>query len=289
MKYQFIEENREAHSVEMMANLLGVHRSGYYAWRNRQESDRDQYDKQLVKETEVIQLENRYCYGSPRVTEALAARGFVAGHNKIARLMKENGLGAKKRKSFRITTQSKKGQYIAPNLLERNFSADSANQVWVSDITYVLTVEGWLYLCVILDLHSRRVVGWSMGERIDAQLVCKALLMAIVSRRPPHGLLFHSDRGSQYASKQFLGIIKRNGFRQSMSRKGNCWDNACSESFFGSFKNELIGDYIYRTREEARSEIFNYIEVFYNRKRLHSYLGYLSPESFENQSCRMAS
>lgn len=289
MKFKFIDENREAHSVELMANTLGVDRSGYYAWKERQECAHDKYDQELVKEARIIQLEMKHRYGSPRMTEALAARGFAAGHNRVARLMKENALGAKKRKSFRITTESKKGQYIAPNRLDRNFAVDSVNQVWVSDITYIQTVEGWMYLCVVLDLHSRRVVGWSMGEKIDAQLVCKALLMAIVGRWPPRGLLFHSDRGCQYASKQFLEILNGYGFRQSMSRKGNCWDNACAESFFGSLKTELIGNYIYRSREEARAEIFNYVEVFYNRKRLHSYLGYLSPVNFENQGCRMAS
>jgi putative transposase len=280
--------NRTGHN-QMMANALGVHRSGYYAWENRQESAHDQYDKQLIKEAQIIQLETKHRYGSPRVKEALAARGFVAGHNRVVRILKENGLGARKRKSFRVTTQSKKGQYIARNVLERRFTASSPNKVWVSDITYILTADGWLYLCVVLDLYSRRVVGWSMNNRIDTELVCKALLMAIIARQPPLGLLFHSDRGCQYASKEFRRILKEYKLRQSMSRKGNCWDNACSESFFSSLKTELIGGYIFRTREEARAEIFNYVEVFYNKHRLHSYLGYLSPISFEYQSYRVAS
>ena len=202
--------------------------------------------------------------------------------------MRENALGARAKRRFVLTTRSGKGQEVAENLLERNFEAPAANRVWASDITYVATSEGWMYLCTVLDLYSRRVVGWSLSISLGTELVLAAVAMAVIRRRPPRGLMFHSDRGVQYTSDQFPGIAKGYGFIQSMSRRGGCWDNACAETFFKTLKAELIRGKIYRSREEAREAIFEYVEVFYNRKRLHSYLGYLTPTEYEDLGERTA-
>lgn len=289
MIYSFIAENQDRHRVGMMAKAFKVTRSGYYAWNKKGESPRQIYDQKLIEQILTVQGEVRHSYGSPRMTNELKERGIRAGHNRIARLMKKHGIGAHRSKKFRITTRSKEGQINSKNLLNRNFTVKAKNRVWVSDITYVLTAEGWLYLCTVLDLYSRRIVGWAMDTRLDAQLVINALEMAVITRRPPRGLLFHSDRGCQYASKKFRSVLKKYGMIQSMSRRGNCWDNACAESFFSSLKLELANAYVYRSRSEARTEIFDYIEVFYNRKRLHSTLGYMSPEKFEQREFRRAS
>jgi transposase InsO family protein len=235
----------------------------------------------LVEQVRQIQGEVQHRYGSPRLTEELARRGLRVGHNRVARVIAKHGLGAIRKKPFRVTTKSAKGQWVAENLLARQFTVSNPNQVWVSDITYVATAEGWLYLAIVLDLCSRRVVGWSMGTRVDSELVLGALRMALLQRRPPRGLLFHSDRGSQYASRAFRSAATRSGIQQSMSRKGDCWDNACAESFFKSLKAELIGRHIYASRDEAQAAIFEYVEVFYNRKRLHSSLDYLTPTEYE--------
>jgi putative transposase len=289
MIYGFIAEHHDRHRVGMMASTFKVTRSGYYAWKSKGTSTRQAYDQKLVEQILTVQGEVRHSYGSPRMTNELKDRGISAGHNRIARLMKKHGIGALRRKKFRITTRSKDDQVNSKNLLNRHFTAKAKNEAWVSDITYVLTAEGWLYLCTVLDLYSRRLVGWAMDNRLEAQLAIDALQMAIVTRRPSQGLLFHSDRGCQYASKKFRAVLKKHGIRQSMSRRGNCWDNACAESFFSSLKLELSYDYVYRTRSEARSEIFDYIEVFYNRKRLHSTLGYMSPERFEQREFQRVS
>jgi transposase InsO family protein len=213
----------------------------------------------------------------------------VVNHKRVSRLIAANGLGARRKKQFLIITKSKKGQWIAENILNRQFSVSSPNRAWVSDITYIATAEGWLYLAVVLDLYSRRVFGWSMDRRIDSQFVLQALSMAAIGREPPQGLIFHSDRGFQYASQNVRNAISSYGMRQSMSRKGNCWDNACAEAFFNSLKSELIGKHIFQSRSEAQSAIFEYIEIFYNGVRLHSTLDYLSPNEYEKQLNRMAS
>jgi putative transposase len=283
MKYQFIAEHRGTHSVEMMAKVLKVRRSGFYAWCKRVPSSRKLAETELVAQLRHIQTEMKHRYGSPRLTRELAARGTQVGHNRVARLIAKHGLYAVRKKQFRITTKSSKGQWVAENLLDRQFSVAAPNAAWVSDITYIATAEGWLYLAIVLDLCSRRVVGWSMGARIDAQLVLEALMMALTRRQPPRGLIFHSDRGCQYASRMFRKATARWAIRQSMSRKGNCWDNACAESFFKTLKVELIGKYIYASRSEAKSAIFEYVEVFYNRKRLHSTLDYHSPADYEQR------
>jgi len=281
MKYGFMVEHRGEHRVEMMAETLGVTRSGFYAWLHRGEAPRRAADGQVRELIEGIQREMKYCYGSPRMTEELRRRGQAVGHNRVARLMRQGQLGARRRKAYRVTTQSNHAHPVAENLLVRQFTARAANRVWVSDITYIPTAEGWMYLCVVLDLYSRRVVGWSMGQSLGVELALRALLMAVMSRRPPRGLVLHSDRGVQYCAGVFRRHAKDHGIRQSMSRKGDCWDNACAEAFFASLKTELIGDRIFVSREEARRELFEYIEVFYNRRRLHSYLGYLTPHEFE--------
>ena len=198
--------------------------------------------------------------------------------------MREGLLGARRRKAYRVTTRSNHSHPVAENVLGRQFSVAAANRVWVSDITYIATAEGWMYLCVVLDLYSRRVVGWSMGRSLGVELAVNALLMAVLHRRPPRNMLFHSDRGVQCCAHAFRRHLRDHGIRQSMSRKGDCWDNACAETFFASLKSELIGDRVFITREQARREIFEYIEVFYNRRRLHSYLGYLTPHEFESSS-----
>jgi len=223
------------------------------------------------------------------LTKELGFRGWHVGHNQVARVIAKYGLGAVRKKQFRVTTKSAKGQWVAQNILARQFKVQVPNHSWVSDITYVATAEGWLYLAVVLDLCSRRVVGWSMGTRLDVQLVLRAFMMAVMRRRPPRGLIFHSDRGSQYASQAFRKTLGHWGMQQSMSRKGDCWDNACAESFFNTLKVELIGKTIYASRRDAQSAIFEYMEVFYNRKRLHSTLGYLSPDAYEQRLEKLAS
>jgi putative transposase len=284
MKYRFMKEHRGTHSVEMMAKVLGVKRSGYYAWVSRGESAHDRRDGELTEEIREVQQEMKYRYGSPRMTVELQRRGCRVGHNRVARLMRENRLGARRRKSYRVTTKSNHGLPVEENLVQRRFWVPAVNRVWVTDISYIPTVEGWMYLCVILDLYSRRVVGWSMERGLATELALKALMMALLRRRPPRGIMVHSDRGVQYCSHAFRRVLKAWGIRQSMSRKGDCWDNACAETFFSTLKTELIGDRIFKTREQIRREIFEYIEVFYNRRRLHSYLGYRTPAEYENSS-----
>ena len=290
MKFRFIEDHQGAHSVGKMAKVLKISRSGYYAWRCRPLSERDQAQKQLKEEISVIQEYVKYRYGSPRVTEELKRRGYRVGHNRIARTMRENGLDRRPRKRFRSTTDSNHGLKVAGDLLKREFSVSSRNVAWLSDISYIATAEGWLYLCVVIDLYSRKVVGWSMSTRLKTDLVLQALMMALVRRKPPEGMIFHSDRGSQYCSHAFRRRLKRYRLRQSMSRKGDCWDNAPAESFFKTLKSELCGHQAFQSRRAARVAIFEYIEVFYNRVRLHSTLGYMTPSEYERcESQKLAS
>ncbi len=282
MKYQFMEQQRRYHRVEMMARVLEVSRGGYYAWRKREPSHRAQEDEKLVEQMRDIQ-ENvaKYRYGSPRITRELQRLGHAVGHNRVARLQRANGLNARPRKKFRVTTISGHKHEASPNVVNREFRPERPNQVWVSDATYIATAEGWLYLFVIIDLYSRRVVGWAMSKSLGAATLLQAFWMAVARRGAPEGLIFHSDRGVQYASTKFRNVLRTKRFIQSMSRKGNCWDNACAESFFKSLKSELIGTTIFESRETAIQAIFEYIEVFYNRIRLHSTLGYRSPVEYE--------
>lgn len=282
MKYQFMHDQRRFHCVEKMARVLEVSRSGYYAWLRREPSRRDREGAELVEQIRDIQENTaKFRYGSPRITRELMKRGFRVGHNRVARLMRANGLNARPRKKFRVTTMSAHKHPAAPNLLNREFRPERANVAWASDITYIATGEGWLYLCVVIDLYSRRVIGWAMSKSLSADIVLSAFWMAVKGRKAPSGVIFHSDRGVQYASKRFRRVLRGRRFRQSMSRRGNCWDNACVESFFKTLKTELIGKTIYPSRKAAERAIFEYIEVFYNRVRTHSTLGYLTPEEFE--------
>jgi transposase InsO family protein len=276
-----MKEHSKEYSIEKMAQVLGVSKSGYYSWLKRPESKRSLENKKLLEDIKKIHEESRRTYGSPRVHKALLKKGLKCSIKRVARLMCENNIRSKVRKKFKATTNSKHSNPVAPNLLDRNFIVQAPDKVWVSDITYIYTNEGWLYLCIIVDLYSRKVIGWSMGCRIDTKLVKRSFLMALINRNYPKGVLFHSDRGVQYTSKAFQSVLEKSKYVCSMSRKGNCWDNACAESFFHTLKTEEVYHKKYKTRIEAKRSIFEYIEVFYNRKRIHSFLGDMSPEEYE--------
>lgn len=264
-----------------MTQVLKISKSRYYSRLKIGPSRHDLQDQELFEIIKEIFKVNRGNYGSPRVYDDLKKRGIKCSRKRVARLMRENGLKARIKRRFKSTTDSKHDFPIAPNLLERNFIVEDANKCWVSDITYVSTYEGWLYLCIILDLFSRKAVGWSMADHLRAELAIDALDMAVAHRNPLKGLIFHSDRGVQYASSDFRDKTNAYGIIQSMSRKGNCWDNACAESFFSTLKIEEVFQRKYKTRAEARQCIFEYIAVYYNRQRSHSFLDYLSPVEYE--------
>lgn len=264
-----------------MCEVLRVSRSGYYLWLDRPESERSKLNRALLSEIRMVYQRSRQTYGSPRVTAELQARGIGCGENRVARLMAENGIRVKTKRKYRATTDSKHNLPVAPNLLAREFTVDRPNAVWVSDITYIWTSEGWLYLAGVVDLHSRTVVGWSMSHRITKQLTLDAMQKAIGRRRPQPGLLHHSDRGSQYAAGDYQDLLRDHQMICSMSRKGDPWDNAPMESFFGTLKTELIHRHKFATRRDAKRTVFEYIEMFYNRERRHSSLGFRSPVDFE--------
>ena len=281
MKYRAIQDHASRFPVRLMCRALRVSSAGYYAWATRPESERAKANRALLVAVRAIHEQSRRTYGSPRITRDLREAGHGAGENRIARLMRTDGIRAKTVKKWRATTDSAHRFPVAANTLNRQFAVNEPNRVWAGDITYVWTDEGWLYLAVVLDLYSRAVIGWAMGSRLTASLATEALTMAIWRRKPAKGLLHHSDRGVQYASGDYQGLLASAGIACSMSRKGNCWDNACVESFFGTLKKELVHDRRYLTREHAKQEIFEYIEVFYNRARRHSTLGHRSPAEFE--------
>jgi transposase InsO family protein len=281
MRYQFVEGHRDRWPVRLMCQVLGVSPGGYYDWRRRPPGPRQQRREALVAAIQAVHGEMKARYGSPRIHAELVARGVPCCVSTVARLMRRHGIAAKKKRKFRGTTDSNHDRPVAENLVARDFEPEAGDRVWTADITYIPTREGWLYLAAVEDLHSRRIVGWSMSERIDSRLVVDALEMAIAQRLPGEGLVAHSDRGSQYASEHYQRLLARHGITCSMSRHGDCWDNAPMESFFASLKKELVHDADFATREEARAELFEYIEVFYNRVRRHSALGYLSPEEYE--------
>jgi transposase InsO family protein len=266
-----------------MSSTLEVSRAGFYAWLGRGESRHALEDRRLTVLIREEHEKSRGTYGSPRIHAALKKRGEVCGLHRVERLMREAGIRSKMRRKFQRTTDSKHNHPVAPNLLDQDFSVSAPNQVWVSDITYIPTDEGWLFLASTLDLYSRMVVGWSMSASMPTSLVLASLEMAIDGRSPLPGLLHHSDRGVQYAAHDFQGLLELNGIVCSMSRKGNCYDNAVKESFFHTLKTELCDHEHYKTRAQARASVFEYIEVFYNRQRLHSTLGYCSPIEFEAQ------
>lgn len=264
-----------------MCQVLEVSTSGYYAWLDRPESRRARENRRLVLEIKAIHREKRGTYGSPRIHAELDAKQIYVSINRVARLMREAGIRAKQHRKYKATTDSKHSHPVAPNRLNRDFVADMANQKWLADITYIRTGEGWLYLAAILDLYSRLIVGWSMSSRMTKKLVLDALAMAVGRRRPGPGLIHHSDRGSQFACQDYQRALNSHGMICSMSRKGNCWDNAPMESWFHTLKTELAGRRKYQTRMQAKADIFEYVELFYNSNRRHSALGYMTPAQYE--------
>jgi len=270
-----------------MCRVFEVSRSGYYRWLKRKPSPRQLDNQRLDGEILEIYDGSKGRYGSPKITRELRDRGRMVGKNRVAKRMRHAGLRSKVRRKYRVTTDSKHSFPVAPNLLERNFTTDAPDKVWVSDITYLATRTGWLYLTVIIDLFSRLVVGWALSSSLGHEMVVTALKRAVLGRRPGRGLIFHSDRGIQYACTGFRKEIGEHGFIQSMSRKGDCWDNAVAESFFGIMKTELIYHEKYGGQQDALHSIFEYIEAFYNRERRHSALGYLSPAEYEKQKLKL--
>ena len=281
MRYDFVERHRGRWPVRLMCRVLHVSPGGYYDWRGRPQSSRAVKRDALVVAIKSIHAEVKARYGSPRMHAELVARGEACCVNTVARPMRREGIAAKTKRRFRVTTDSNHGRPVAENVLDRRFEPEAPNRAWTADITYVPTGEGWLYLAAVEDLYSRRIVGRSMSELIDSRLVVDALEMAISRRLPGQGLVAHSDRGSQYASEPYQGLLGGHGIVCSMSRRANCWDNAPMESFFASLKKELTRGEIFATRAEARASLFEYIEVFYNRVRRHSSLGYKSPIEYE--------
>lgn len=283
MRYHFIAAHQGEYGVKRMCQVLGVGRSGFYAWRNRPVSQREKQDQELVEKIQETYESSRKTYGSPRIHAALQRQGIVCGRNRVARLMRLHGINAsRRRKRFPMTTQRRPGAVPAPNLLNQEFSASAPNCKWVTDITYIDTAEGWLYLAPVLDLYSRLVVGWAMADHMESSLVENALRMAMARRHPAAGFLHHSDQGSQYTSLSYQRQLLTLKCQVSMSRTGNCYDNAVMESFFSTLKTECVTGQ-FASRVHARRAIFEYIEVWYNRQRLHSSLGYLSPVQFEQK------
>jgi len=267
--------------VQRMCSVLGVSSSGYYDWIDRPESNRSQSNCGLVTKIRCFHQASRKTYGSPRIHRDLQESGEVVGVNRVARLMKQEGIQAKTARRFVVTTDSKHTMQPAPDQLKRRFRTDAPNRAWVSDTTFIATRQGWLYLAVILDLYSRQVIGWAMGEKNDRELVSSALTMAVWRRGMVKNVIVHSDQGSTYASRDYQNLLQQHSLSCSMSRKGECLDNAVAESFFGTLKTELVDDEDYKTKDEAKRSLFHYIETFYNRRRKHSFLGYLSPVEFE--------
>ena len=284
MKHVFMRDHRGAFPVDLMCRSLEVGSSGFYAWLKRPESPCRRDNLRLLTEIKAVYRKSRKNYGGPRIYAELNETGHTCSRYRVARLMRQHGIVSKHKKKFRVTTNSVHSFPIAENLLQRRFNVSRPSQCWVSDITYIPTLEGWLYLAVTLDLFHRKVIGWSMGRWITRQLAIDALNMAIKNGCLKSGLIHHSDRGVQYASNEFRTLLKTNEIQCSMSRKGDCWDNAVAESFFHTLKVELIHGKTYNTRQEAKTAIFEYIEVFYNRQRRHSYLGYLSPDEYEKKN-----
>jgi len=284
VKYACIERCSGRYPIQLMCRLLKVSCSGFYAARTRPESARTLYDRALLPRIKRIHTQNKGVYGSPRVHAELNDEGCRVGRHKVAKLMRLERLRGCPKRRYRTTTAHDPRYQIARNLLNQDFTANKPNQRWVADISYISTKQGWLYLAVVIDLFSRKVVGWSMSKWLSRRIVVDALRMAIDAREPRDELIHHSDRGGQYASNDFRNELAKHNIECSMSGAGNCYDNAVAESFFGVLKRERVNGRMYRTRDEARSDIFEYIEVFYNRRRRHSYLGHISPVDYEKQS-----
>ena len=284
MKYQFITTQGDAHRVERLCAVLGVSRSGYYAWRRRPASAQASANGLLLERMQQLHRQTQARYGAVKMWHALLASGMACGRHRVARLRRMHGLEARRTRRFRMVVEQHQFAPPAPNRLQQVFVAPAVNRIWVGDVTAIATRAGWLYLAVLLDLYSRRVIGWAMSAKPDQHLTIEALRMALVSRRPHRGLIHHTDQGATYTSVAYQHRLAEHGIAASMSRKGNCYDNAVAESFFSTLKNELVHERDYHTREDARAEIFEFIEVFYNRQRLHQTLGYVSPEQFETQN-----
>ena len=283
MKFAFVNKHLCQHKVKQMCHMLGVSSSGYYLWKNRGKSRRDVENAFILEKIKGIHRLSDYTYGSPRITHALRKELIYCSQPRVARLMRKNGIRSKMKRKFKSTTDSHHKQPVAENLVSQNFSIGEPNKLWLSDITYIYTREGWLYLSVVMDLFNREIISWAMDKRLKRQLVIDACERAILKRRPDEGLIFHSDRGSQYASGEFWRLLRNQRITQSMSGKGNCYDNAVMESFFDTLKTELVYPSHFDTRKEAKQKIFEYIEIFYNRPRLHSSLGYKTPLEFGNE------
>ena len=281
MKYAWIKEHDKQFPTAVMSQVLQISTSGYYAWLEREPSARQQRHRYIAQAIGRSYFESERIYGYRKAHQDLLEANIVCCKETVRRIMREIGLCSRVKRKFVLTTDSKHDMAIAENLLGRDFTATFPNQKWVADITYIPTAHGWLYLAVVMDLYSRKIVGWSMSKHIDSELVVSAMSMAVSQRNAVTGLLHHSDRGSQYASEVFQALLDDHKIVCSMSRKGNCWDNACMESFFGSLKTEWLAHKKYQTGQEAKDDIFKYIEMFYNRKRRHAALGYLSPAAYE--------
>lgn len=284
MKYAFVRANRRDHSVRNLCLALNVSSSGYYDWVDRPASATQSQNQRLVTKILCHHKASRSTYGAPRIQKDLVDAGEKVSRQRVARLMRKADIKSKMARRFVVTTNSRKTTSPAPDRLQRNFRTQSTNQAWVSDTTFIRTRQGWLFLATMIDLYSRKVIGWSMSDRNDTALVCDALRMASARRGSLQGVIVHSDQGSTYASASYQALLKENDMLCSMSRKGECHDNAVAESFFGTLKTELVEHEDYRTRQQAKQSLFEYIEVFYNRQRRHSYLGYISPAEYERVS-----
>ncbi len=283
MKYAFVDTHRTGWDVERLCAALGVSRSGYYAWRAVPESRRTRENRVLLTRIQAVHTAHREAYGAVKTWRVLRAQGVACGRHRVARLRRAHGIEARRRRRFRLAYKARNSAPAAPNLVDRQFHAPAPNRIWAGDITFIPTRQGWLYLAVVLDLYSRRIVGWAMSARPDSQLVLDALTMALTHRRPAPGLIHHSDQGIQYSSGVYQARLKARGLVPSMSRKGNCYDNAVVESFFSSLKNEGTDHGTFPDRDHARSALFAYIDLFYNRQRVHATLDYQSPEQYERR------
>ena len=281
MRFAFMEEHREMFPVVRLCEVLKVSPSGYYAWRKRPMSATERANRQLVERIRAVHSESLETYGSPRVYQELKAQGVACSENRVARLMRLYSIRGRQTRRYRTTTKRNRAHRVAPNLMRRDFTAEGPNLKWAVDITYIWTAEGWLYLAVVLDLYSRRIVGWAMSDRMTGDLTLAALRMALNQRQPAEGLMQHSDQGSQYTSAAYQAVLSAHGILVSMNGVGSWYDNAPVESFIGTLKTEWVHHQTYLTREQARTDVFHYIEGFYNPRRRHSALGYLSPEEFE--------
>lgn len=284
MKFACIARFVGEFPVRLMCRVLSVSASGFYAWCERDPSLRSEANQRLKLHIRTVHRTTKKRYGAPKVHQELKAQGILCGKNRVARLMREDGLRSKRSRQFRVTTQSDHAQPVADNHVERRFALEEnreLDRVWAADITYVPTREGWLYLAVVLDLSSRRAIGWSIDRLLDRSLVVRAMTMALRQRRPPPGVVHHSDRGSQYASTEYLNLLVANGMSSSMSRSGDCWDNAVAESFFATLKTELVVDAHWHTRRDTKAALVEFIEIWYNRQRRHQTLGYKTPVQYE--------